>query len=227
VIEFGRARGYEVTPLWRLEARPLILHLRELFKLYSVDCVFDVGGNLGQYHDLIRDEVGFAGPILSFEPVRQYVNHLRQRASADDRWQVFDFALGSDNATTTINVTKSPGLNSLLEPRRDVVEGFWRDDSVAGVETISVRRLDDLFPVLEREHGFRAPYLKLDTQGFDLEVLRGAAGCLPRFAAMQTEISVRPIYVGAPTPRDVEACLSAAGSILAGSFQLSTIGRCG
>src|SRR5262245_24145172 len=91
VIEFGRSCGYEITPSWRLESRPLVVHLRALFRRYSVDCVFDVGANLGQYHDLIRDEVGFAGPIVSFEPVTYYAARLKTLATGDKRWSVFDF----------------------------------------------------------------------------------------------------------------------------------------
>ena len=218
VIEFGRVRGYEITPTWRLESRPLVLHLRSLFDRYAIDCVFDVGANLGQFHDLIRDEVGFAGPIVSFEPVKQYADGLRMRASAEKRWSVFSCALGASEATAVINVTKSPGLNSFLAPRRDVVEGFWQDDSIDRPEKVAIKRLDDLFEGLQRELGFTTPYLKLDTQGFDLEVLKGAAASVHRFAAMQTEISIRPIYEGAPTHAEIEAHLSGAGFELSGIF---------
>src|SRR5688572_15729220 len=88
VVGFARSFGYEVTPLWRLESQPLVLHLRSLFERYAVDCVFDVGGNQGQYHDLLRDEVGFEGLVVSFEPVPRHADFLRSRAAGEGNWEI-------------------------------------------------------------------------------------------------------------------------------------------
>jgi FkbM family methyltransferase len=219
-LEFARARGYEVTPEWRLHSRPLVLHLRGLFERYGIDCVFDVGGNLGHYHDLIRDQVGFRGLIISFEPVSQYAELLKKRAADEANWVVCDFALGSAPDTRQINVTKAPGLSSFLSPKKDVVEGFWRDDSFTSPQTVRIKRLDDVMGDLRRNHSFDAPYLKIDTQGFDLEVLKGATRALSAnvFRALQMEASVRPIYDGAPTYDQMVNYLYEAGFELSGLF---------
>ena len=41
--------------------------------------------------------------------------------------------------------------------------------------------------------------LKIDTQGYELHVLKGASGLLHRVVAMQLELSLVPLYEGAPT----------------------------
>jgi FkbM family methyltransferase len=198
IIDIARRRGYDLTPHWKLASRPLVRHLKALFECYRVDCVFDVGGNRGQYHDMIREDVGFLGPIISFEPVSRYAAVLSQRALQDPDWEVCGYALGGTAGHAEIHVTRSPGLNSFLPPRRDMVEGFWSDDSVLGKETVEIRTLDAVFPDFQARIGFQRPYLKLDTQGFDLHVLRGGPASFRSIVGYQTEASIRPIYEGMP-----------------------------
>jgi hypothetical protein len=63
---------------------------------------------------------------------------------------------------------------------------------------VEVKTLDEVLPELERMLGLHSFYLKLDTQGFDLEVARGAVNCISRMKALQTEASVKAIYTGIP-----------------------------
>ena len=217
----AHARGYELIPSWRMDRQPLVRHLQVLIERYGIDCILDVGGNMGQYHDMLRDEVGFKGWIWSFEPVAKYVAMLKHKAVSDPRWKVFDFALGSADGTAEINVTRSPGLNSFLAPRTDAVEGYWSADGVTGKELVRIRVLDDLFADLLQAHGCSAPYLKLDTQGFDQEVLRGAAASLPQVRALQTEASIMPLYQGMPDHRAVTSHLNTLGFELSAMFAVS------
>lgn len=220
-IRIAHSREYELIPAWALDRQPLARHLKAIFERYTVDCVFDVGGNMGQYHDLLREDAGFNGWIFSFEPVSKYVDILNAKSGSDTKWKVFDFALGGADDLATINVTKSPGLNSFLEPRKDVVKGYWAADGVSGTEQVRVRMLDGIFQGLRDEYGFRTPYLKLDTQGFDLEVLKGAIHSLGEFRALQAEASVRPLYKEMPDYRAVIDYLDLAGFDLSGLFPVS------
>ncbi len=213
--------GYTVLPHWRVDRQPLARHLRALFDRYRVDAVFDVGGNLGQYHDLLRDEVAFSGWIFSFEPVRKYAEHLKKRSANEHNWRVFEFALGSAEGSAEIHVTKSPGLNSFLEPRTDVNTEFWQADAVSGKEVVSIRRLDQIFSALQEDCGFHSPYLKLDTQGFDLEVLKGGLSSLAAIPALQVEAAIRPLYKGMPTYQDILQYTSQAGFELSGMFPVT------
>lgn len=202
--------GYDLTASWKLESQPLVRHLRAVFDAYQIDCVFDVGANQGQYYDLLRDEVGFKGVILSFEPVRKYVDLLKQRAGTEKDWVIFDFALGSAEATETINVTKSPGLNSFLSPINEA--------QITDTEIVQIKLLDGIFEGVRARYGFNSPYLKIDTQGFDLEVLKGARESIKNFRALQTEVSLMPEYDGMPTYQESLEMFFSAGFEITGMF---------
>lgn len=221
IIDAALKRGYTLIPHWKLDAHPLTMHLSDLFAKYDIDCVLDVGGNLGQYHDLLRDDIGFKGQIVSFEPVSKYVNVLKAKALLDQKWRIMPHALGASESTAEISVTKSPGLNSFLPPRSDVVEGYWKEDSISGAEIVQIRTLDNVIDDLQKEFGFSRPYLKLDTQGFDLEALKGSRKTLSMVRALQTEASIRPVYQGMPTYQEVIDFLNGEGFDLSGMFPVT------
>lgn len=217
----ARARGYEIVANWRMDSLPLVKHLQNVFAAYNIDCVINVGANKGQFHDLLRQEVGFQGRILSFEPVRKYADALEAEARNDALWRVFPYALGSTTGETTINVTKSPGLNSILEPRTDAVPGFWNEGGVTDIETIMVKSLDEVLRINGLDCKLDSAYLKLDTQGFDLEVLKGASTALKSIPALQTEASIRPIYVGMPDYKECINYLVGKGFQISGLFPVT------
>lgn len=214
-------RGYQMIPFWKMDGIALSNHLRKLFEQYSITTVLDVGANKGQYHDYLREEVGFKGRILSFEPVSNYIELLNKRLPEDPLWTVFPFALGSATSTAEINVTRSPGLNSFLDARTDVVEGYWGDGDIVRVETVSIRTLDDALAEAGIDCAAEGVYLKLDTQGFDLEVVKGGARTLPLIRALQTEASIRPIYQNMPTYLETIAAMDKIAFELSGMFPVN------
>jgi FkbM family methyltransferase len=197
-----RRFGYEVVPRGALEDRAFALHLESLFALLDIRCVLDVGANRGQYARFLRDRVGFRGTIVSFEPLSKNVALLREQAKADPRWVVRGCALGSQDARMNINVMKHDLLSSFLTPDHSSVRMFNELNVVDHIENVTVRRLDSVMNDLRDDPAVRNVYLKLDTQGFDLEVVRGAPSTLRSVRAMQTELSVMPIYKGSPTYRE-------------------------
>src|SRR3954447_8852354 len=62
-------------------------HITWLLRELRVNVVLDVGATVGQYADKLR-RTGYAGRIVSFEPVAELCAELRERAAADDRWHV-------------------------------------------------------------------------------------------------------------------------------------------
>ncbi len=168
--------------------------LRNLFLRLDVACVLDVGANRGQYGSMLRD-IGYHGKIVSFEPVRENFEALQECAKTRGDWSCFNFALGREDTERDINVMDEDVFSSFLNPLDDPAKRFPRNQ-VARTERVQIRRLDRL------ELPPRGIYLKMDTQGFDLEVLEGATGMLDRVVALQTELSFRPIYGAMPGYRD-------------------------
>jgi len=221
VLKASHSLGYDIVPLREMKERDFALHLGQLLKRLQIDCVLDVGANVGQYHDFLRDKVLYDGPIVSFEPVGRHIELLRQRARGDQNWHIEGYALGASEGTLPINVMASDQFSSFLEPDNSRTRDYDGLNEPTHVELVPVRTLDEVIPVLRERLNFRRPYLKLDTQGFDLEVLRGGNGVLPAVSALQTEASVIGIYKGMPGYMDTIRHLNRCGFDVTGFYPVS------
>ena len=161
-------------------------HLVDVLNGLRIDCVLDVGGHYGEFGKLLR-ELRFGGYILSFEPVSESFRRLEASAKDDSKWRVFPFALGASDGTSSIHLYRSSDFNSLLRPAGNHDRFEWCTEEI-GTETITVHRLDSVYE--ECMKGIPSPRLclKMDTQGYDLEVVRGASGVLPKILAIQSEL---------------------------------------
>lgn len=215
--------GYEVIPHWRIFRAGLTAHLRDLFCRYGIDTVLDVGANEGQYGDFLRNEVGYAGRILSFEPLRTCFEKLDERARKDSRWDVFNVALGSSNGPLNINVSSSSDFSSFLQTDTSQTTAFKSMNRTVRTELVQVTTLDAFLAEERIRQG--TTYLKLDTQGYDLEVIRGGRGSIHTLPALQTEASVIPIYSGMPPWRETIDTLEAKGFEISGFFPVSNDSR--
>jgi FkbM family methyltransferase len=190
-------------------------YLRRLFRLLDIDLVVDVGGNFGQYATLLRRRVGYRGALISVEPMPVAATALRRRFARDARWALAECALGEQPGTATLNVLLGHEMSSLLPPSSAVTDGFEPFQRVRQQVEVEVRTLDALLASQPLARAARHIYLKLDVQGFELQVLRGATASLPRIDALQAEASVVPLYEGVPPYHALMAEIEAMG------FQLS------
>jgi FkbM family methyltransferase len=198
----------------------LAMHLRELLGDLGISCVVDVGANVGGYRDFLRRRCGYDGLIISFEPVASLAEALKRRARSDPAWVVYAHALGAEEGRKQINVARNTVFSSFLTPSHAAVDEF-EHNVVERVETVEVRRLDAIMNEIASHHGFEDFFLKMDTQGYDLEVLAGASGVLDRVVALQTEVSVRPIYEGMPDYMQSIKALSERGFDLTGLYAVT------
>ncbi len=221
VLKVSRSFGYDIVPLREMKERDFALHLGALLDHLKIDCVLDVGANVGQYHDVLRNKVLYEGTIVSFEPVSRHVEFLRERARADKDWHIEGYALGAKDGSLPINVMVSDQFSSFLQPDNSRVRDYDGLNVPCHVENVTVRTLDVVLPVLQERLGFERPYLKLDTQGFDIEVLQGARESLPAVRALQTEASVIGIYKGMPGYMDTIRYLDERGFDITGLYPVS------
>lgn len=213
--------GLSLMPAWRLEHHEAASHLRRLFKLYDVDLVLDVGANVGQYRDFLRHHVGYTGWIASFEPAPDTFARLQASSRGDSRWKVFQTALGAEPGTATFNISVASTLSSFHAPDFSQSDhAASKRETVRQIE-VAVDTVDQLLPRLLESLPARHPYLKMDTQGFDLEVLRGAEHSLPFLAGLQFEGSVIPLYQNMPPFTDMLAYLTDRGFALSDMFPVT------
>ena len=180
--------------------RPYTLNwqVRALFEQTRVNCVIDVGAHFGEYGRFLRNAVGYTGWILSFEPVPASYDVLIAQSTDDPGWLTYPHALGAESARATIHLFESGVFNSFLQPTGYTAERFGAGGTEVGVETVSIRKLDEYLEEITREIDEPRIYLKMDTQGYDQEVLAGASETLRHVVALQSEIAVKHLYEGAP-----------------------------
>jgi FkbM family methyltransferase len=174
-------------------------HLINVLKRYQINCIFDVGANRGQYGLLLRS-LGYKGRIISFEPVKATFEALSSVSAKDPLWDVYPFALGNEDTVKIIKVIKNSDLSSFLKPNNALDHMFSAGGSeVEREESVAVRRLDTVFTEISSASGLAGRFaLKMDTQGYDLEVFRGAVKTLEKIAVLQSEIANVPLYQGVP-----------------------------
>jgi FkbM family methyltransferase len=197
--------------------------LRLALQHFGITCVLDVGANQGQFRDRLANQCNWQGPVISFEPVARYCEVLAERVGARDHWRVVRCALGAVSGAQTITLFDSPGLASLkpakLEAMRDLLPRHTVE--VIGRETIIVRRLGDVFDAVTEGLDTSRVFLKIDTQGYEMEVLDGALPILDRVALIQAEVSLIPIYEGMPSFAEVLARLDALGFAPSGVYPVT------
>jgi FkbM family methyltransferase len=165
-----------------------------LLRQIGVNCVIDVGAHSGEYgHQLRRS--GYRGEIVSFEPVAASYSSLQRRAAGDTHWSTHRLALGSAPRRATMHVSRKSVFSSFMRVNEFSTK-YMPDSATTGDEEVDVQRLDAVFDRLCGHIPNPRVLLKTDTQGWDLEVIEGARGCLRHVVALQTELSVRPIYEG-------------------------------
>jgi FkbM family methyltransferase len=186
VKSLARNFGYDIRRIdSHVHKRPI-----DFIRSRGVDVVVDVGANVGQYAERLRSD-GYAGWIISAEPVRAAFEILAARAAADARWQVLDLAFGEKQGCSEINISEASVFSS-IRAQLPSAAAFNAESRVISRETIRMARLDDIFAELP---GGR-PFLKIDTQGYEQQVLMGASGCLAKFLGVQMELPIVHLYEG-------------------------------
>ncbi len=184
------------------------LRLVRMLAANGIDLVLDVGANDGGYATTIR-EAGYRGRILSFEPLSSAHARLVAATADDPLWAAAPrMAIGEEDGEVTINIAGNSASSSIL-PMTDSHRSAAPESSYVGSETVAVRRLDGVgHPLLDAA---AAPFLKIDTQGYEKQVLAGAAGLLPRLQGVQVELSLLHLYENQVLWRDMIAALERAG----------------
>jgi len=178
-------RGYEIR-------KHPAARRQNMFALRGVDLVLDVGGANGGYGRELR-QFGYAGRIVSFEPLANAYAELSANIAKDPSWTARNHALGDEAGEALINVASNSTSSSLL-PMQDSHREAEPSVGIVGTETIRVERLDDVVTDIIRPAD--TVFLKVDTQGFERHVLAGGSDTLARSVGLQLELSFVSLYEG-------------------------------
>lgn len=195
-------------------------HLKFVLSRLNIDCVLDVGAHHGEFGLLLR-QIGFKGKIISFEPVLQNYEALAKVCRLDNYWDCYRIALGNDSGMAHIHVMEGTTFSSLRAPSEFGKSRFGAQLVSHETQRVPMRRLDGILSeILFLEKGPRI-FLKMDTQGHDLDVLNGARGCLQYIVALQSEVTFKPIYHNMPLYKDFIDAAVALGFEVTGLFPVS------
>ena len=134
---------------------------------FQINVIFDVGANIGK-SILTAREVFPKARIYPFEPFKDTYNTLVKNVTSK-KVSCYQLALGSEDKNLQIKVdalSKKSCMNSLIHDNIN-------DSSLENIkeETVEIQKLDTFYNI----HKIRSiDYLKIDTEGFDMEVLKGA-----------------------------------------------------
>ena len=186
----------------------------QLFKalqISGVDIIFDIGANEGQFAKEIRDS-GYRGKTVSFEPLSSARVKLLELAKRDKNWIIHDqCAIGDQNGQIEINIAGNSVSSSVLPMLHSHSSAAVGSAYIAS-ERVPISRLDSVADnYLEPNSNL---FIKIDTQGYEWQVLDGANETLKRAKGVLCELSLVPLYEGQRLWLDVIDRLDAEGFAL-------------
>jgi FkbM family methyltransferase len=164
-----------------------------LVKSKGIDLVIDIGANTGQFAESLYD-FGYEGSVLSFEPVPSAHQAISKRSAAYPKWIVADrMAIGEDDGEIDFHITDDTQFSSVL-PIEDSFAAHNTKSSIVQKERLAVHRLDNIIAQYFENWESANILLKIDTQGYEQQVLAGAQAVLAKSRGLKIEIPVYKIY---------------------------------
>lgn len=168
--------------------------------------IVDVGSNRGQF-SLLCTELFPGAEIFSFEPLSGPANIQKNLFRGVRNHQLFVSAIGENSGQADMNVSRHDDSSSLL-PIGDQQTKIFPGTEKVNVETVKLGILSEF---LEADSIARPALLKIDVQGYELNVLKGCGELLGQFEHCYIECSYRELYEGQALAHEIVAFMSAAG----------------
>ena len=167
----------------------LTLSLREK----NINYILDIGANEGQFVKELRF-YGYKDKVVSFEPLLEAHKKLTEISKNDNDWEIFrPLALGNKNTKNIINISKNSVSSSILNMSEEHIVNA-PESRFIGKQSIEEIKLDDIFNELKIEN--KNLFLKIDTQGYEFQVLEGVQKNLYLFKGILVEVSLSELYEG-------------------------------
>lgn len=153
--------------------------------------------------------------LVGFEPDADECTRLNEKSDSPRKERYLPLALGATRQESVLYQTAEPACASLYPPDETLAERFPQLSAIRlrGSKTISLMPLDEWW---ESEDRPSVSFLKLDTQGSELDILRGAERVLESCVGLEVEAEFSPLYKGQPLFADIDVFLRAHGFSLWG-----------
>jgi len=169
------------------------LQISKALDYFNINIIFDIGANTGQFSSELR-AFSYKGEIVSFEPLSDAYLALTKNSTHDPSWKVHPrTAIGDLDGEITINISGNSQSSSVL-PILEAHTSAAIDSTYIGSEKVAISRLDTISPTYLSSSS--RLFIKIDTQGFEWNVLNGAEETLKHAQGILCELSLVPLYEG-------------------------------
>ncbi len=211
--------------------------IKSLINNLPINLILDIGANKGQFRNLIRSS-GYKKLIISFEPLLDANNFLRQRSKKDNFWIIWDnIAIGDSLKRQKLFKTKNSVSSSILPPmglkeNEQINKKYNKGTEIVDSYEVKVATLDSLSKEIKKiAKSFYSDlfiHLKIDVEGYEVFVLNGAEKFLNQVSSISIEISLDPLNKDAFTYDYVIKYLESKGFMLWSIDRgfTSEIGKC-
>lgn len=187
----------------------------------QLNTIVDVGANKGQFALAISSDYPLAS-VYSFEPLPDEYLALKINCKENTNCKAFNIALGSSSGKIDFFKTGYSLASSALKPSAFHTDNTDYSTEISSIQ-VSVKRLDELNEIID----YVSPVLlKLDVQGFEKEVIKGANNILDKIDFILIEVSFVQMYENEPLFSEMHNFLNALGfSVVAplSAFQNSSL----
>jgi FkbM family methyltransferase len=181
--------------------------IAHFLKIPTQSLIIDVGGFDGKVAVKFAEAFPEA-QIYTFEPIRKHFDNLQNTIRSYPSITSFNVALGDSTEEKQINQLHNDSSSSILAAA-DLIENHFFATHLApkGTENIFIKRLDDILSA----NTAHISILKIDVQGFELNVLKGSINTLKKVYIIVLEMQNHDFYKEAPMYFELDAYLRSQG----------------
>ncbi len=166
--------------------------LQKILIFFKIKLVLDVGAYTGTYAKSLR-RFGYRGKIISFEPASKSHHALVENAMTDKKWLVHKrIGLAEKKKNKTIYISKKADSSSFLKIKENHLK-LEPDSKIINKENVSMDTLDNILKIYKLNN-LSNTILKIDTQGYEYEILKGSKLLLKKVKLIQIELSLVELY---------------------------------
>lgn len=194
---FELLRAFLSWPIFSLTSFTMLSELKQQGLI--PETVIDVGANVGQFA-VASSKIYPETQIYSFEPNPPCATQLKKNVSGLGNVKVYQLALGETVGEIDFHVNIHSHSSSILPLASPHLDAF-PDALESSVIRVEVSTLDNVLGDIELQHPV---LLKLDVQGYELQVLLGGRDLLAHVDYVLLEASFKPMYQGEPIFVEIE-----------------------
>ena len=166
--------------------------LNLLLNKLEINVLLDVGANEGQFAKKVRS-YGYFEKIISFEPLQNVYERLINNTEKDKNWIHKNLAIGDFDGETSINVSNYSLSSSILQ-MSDLHLEAKKNSEFVSKHKIQIEKIDTF--ISKNDIRSSNIFLKVDTQGTEHQVIKGADNNLDKIRGILCELSLNELYLG-------------------------------